>query len=572
MRVHAIHVQGLRQPPGVHRLTLEGGYPLLVVPDAADAAGLRRTIEGLLYPDSALGSLEALIDPVSEVAPRAGLSLTLGVDSLRVIADLAAGRIHLGRYEAGAGAYERISTEPAEIRAILAKAGIPECEVLFGERSLGWGEEPPPQAEGSDPGAEATARQRAQLLDDLERAESDRSGLEELEARASQLRAARERLVEAEREAKRGRSDLERHALAAERFDGLEIRVRHYRALAAARDREHEAIGSARLELLDQRAHLKRVPATQRPWMALGVALGAAGAVAAELFQPWLAAFALVGVGVALTALGISESAQRRMRGLDKRGAALRAREREVERDFESEGRDIRALLESLDLESPEELLAETERQRQLQQRGEQLNAELEEAQRAFPEQAEAELSELETRLATLRDGPTPDAIRERLASLEPAAVERAIGPRPLDVEGAAERSGVTVERLHDLLAPVLPLYLRTLSGGFLREARHEPAEGWRLRDENGAEVGLEGLPPIVGLAFRFALVEALARIETASLFVGPGLDELDERSSEAVARAFRRLGSMVQVVQVSRNQVPWASCATGVASLAAAT
>jgi hypothetical protein len=208
------------------------------------------------------------------------------------------------------------------------------------------------------------------------------------------------------------------------------------------------------------------------------------------------------------------------------------------------------------------------ERHRQVQQSVEQLNERVGQARRAFPEEAELELSELERQIAALREAPTPESLRERLATLGPAGAERPLEAPPIDISSAAERSGLGLDRLHELLAPLLPLYLRTLSGGFLREARHVPDSGWRLLDENGAEVGIEGLPPVVGIAVRCALVEALARIETACLVVGPALDGLDLRSRDAVSRAFRRLGSMVQVVHVSLHSEPWASRAMGVALL----
>jgi hypothetical protein len=305
--------------------------------------------------------------------------------------------------------------------------------------------------------------------------------------------------------------------------------------------------------------------------MWLGVSLGAAGGLAAQVVEPWLGVFALVGLGVALTALGISESARRRLRGLDTRLAALRVRERSVERDFESEGTDVRSLLVSLGLEAPEQLLDEAGLCRELQQSREQLTEQLQEARSCFPEEAELELSQLEQRIAALREGPSPDEIRARLSELPAQAPARTLPKAPvLDLDRVAERTGMRPEELQELFAPVLPLYLRTLTGGFLREACYDPEAGWKLRDENGAESAMEGLPAVVGIAFRCALVEALARVDSAAFFVGPSLDDLDARSREAIARALRRLGSIVQVVQLTRAEEPWSQRAAEVEYLEA--
>jgi hypothetical protein len=571
MRIHAIHVQGLVRPRGVRRLKLENGYTLLVSPDPDACAGLRASLEALLYPESALGDLEPWIDRGSETAPRVGISLTLGNSSFRVIEDLVEERVHLGRFDPGTRSYVTVSTDPAQIEAALAKAGLPGREDLFRERALGWAGQVSGAERAPAPQDAAAEDQRGRLEAELARAESVRASLSELEARASRLRAAREHFAELERQAALGLPELERGAQLADRLEGLEARVEQFRTLSEARERERSAIGKSRLALLDERARLRAVPSAQRPWMWLGLSLGAAGVLAAQVVEPWLGAFALVGLGVALTALGISESARRRLRGLDTRLAALRVRERSVEREFESEGGDVRGLLVALGLEAPEDLLNEAGHYRDLQQSREELTEQLQDARRRFPQEAEADLAELERQLSALREAPSPEELRARLAELPASEPAPAPGPEfAIDMGRGAERSGMRSEELHDLVAPVLPLYLRTLTGGFLRDAHYEPETGWRLRDENGAEVGIEGLPPVVGITFRCALVEALAAVESATFFVGPSLDEFDARSRESIARAFRRLGSIVQVVQLTREQEPWARRAAEVEHLEA--
>ena len=209
MRVHAIHVQGLLRPRGVRRLTLEPGYNLIVAPEPEDCAGLRAALEALLYPESALAGVEPWIDRAGDAAPRAGMVLTLGSQTLRVIADLAVGRLHLGRYDSASRSYQRVSTDPAEIEALLSKSGLPERAALLRERGFGWdparqparaepfaapspAEEPAPPVEvrsASDPPHPRHAErarireEQARLGEKLARAEADRALSRDYETR-----------------------------------------------------------------------------------------------------------------------------------------------------------------------------------------------------------------------------------------------------------------------------------------------------------------------------------------------------------------------------------------------------
>ena len=585
MRIHAIHVQGLLRPPGVYRAELEPGYSLFVAPDPRDCGGLRTVIEALLFPVSRGAGLDRWLDREGDPGPRAGIALTLGSSSLRVISDLASGRVHLGRFEPASRSYRRVSTDPAEIEAELSRAGLPDPEALFEERALGWAEPEPEDAEPEPEPAErdpALEQESARLAAELDRAEAARDMLRELERRATRLRAGRERFLElrGHAEAAPAGPDLSRWEEVADRIDGLEARVQRYRGLVEVRDREREVIQRSRQTLIDERTRLRKVAPAQRPWVWLGVVLAAAGTGAAEFVEPWLGVFALVGVGIALTALGMAESARRRLRGLDTRLAALRVRERGTDREFESDSSDVRSLLLALDLDSPDELVAEARRYRELAEVGATRRDRLSDARGVFPEEAEAELNELEERIAAMREGVAPELIQARLAELERGhARDVAPEPRPeaetcpeFDLDTAARRSGRSPDELLALLEPVLPLYLRTLTGGFLRQARYAPEKGWRLRDENGAEVSLgDGLPPVVPIAFHCALIEVLAPADKATLFVGPGLDALEARSRAAVSRAFQRLSALLQVVQLTTDEGPWGRRAEGIVYLGGA-
>jgi hypothetical protein len=569
MRLHALHLQGLRRPQGVTRLNLETGYTLLAVSEAEDGQAVRAALEALLYPASRLSVVQPWVTDASELPPRVGLSFTLGSESLRTIADLGSGRVHLGRFDAEAGRYERVSTEPAEIETYLAEHGLPSRERLLQERALGWDAPVEPPAPATRPEVEAASGEREQLEAELARSEAQHRTLEELEARASRLRAAREHFVDLERRTKR-HPELERLSALGDRIEGLESRVSRFRELCLTRDSERESIAASRKALLEERGRLRGVPSRQRPWSWLGIALGVTGVAAAELVDVWLGAFALAGVGIALTAMGVAASARRRLGSAETSLAALRVRERSLEREFESKGAEVRSLLVALDLDGPDALIGEARHYRELQASAEDSRREIEEARREFPEEAELELGELEERIAALRAGAAPAELRARLAELEaregeahePEAADGAeSGARPdsgLDLDAVAVQSGLGRQQILEVLEPLVAPYLRTLSGGILREGCWEPGVGWRLKDENGVELGLEGLPAVVAVALRCALVEALAPHDPTPLLVGPTWGALDGEARDAVARALRRLGSVVQVLHVDAAEQPW--------------
>jgi hypothetical protein len=483
MRLHALHLQGLRRPQGVTRLNLETGYTLLAVSGAEDAQAVRAALEALLYPASRLSVVQPWVTDASELPPRVGLSFTLGSESLRTIADLGSGRVHLGRFDAEAGRYERVSTEPAEIETYLAEHGLPSRERLLQERALGWDAPVEPPAPATRPEVEAASGEREQLEAELARSEAQHRTLEELEARASRLRAAREHFVDLERRTKR-HPELERLSALGDRIEGLESRVSRFRELCLTRDSERESIAASRKALLEERGRLRGVPSRQRPWSWLGIALGVTGVAAAELVDVWLGAFALAGVGIALTAMGVAASARRRLGSAETSLAALRVRERSLEREFESKGAEVRSLLVALDLDGPDALIGEARHYRELQASAEDSRREIEEARREFPEEAELELGELEERIAALRAGAAPAELRARLAELEaregeahePEAADGAeSGARPdsgLDLDAVAVQSGLGRQQILEVLEPLVAPYLRTLSGGILREGR----------------------------------------------------------------------------------------------------
>lgn len=557
MRIEAIHLRGLGQPAGEHRLELGPGYSLIVVPEPSVASVLRAVIESSLYPHSCGEGLLPWVKGAGPGQPAAGArtSVTLRAEGraggiLRILCEPAHGRVHLGRLDPSARGWRRVASDPSRIEAGLRRLGLPGPDILFCERGFGW----------SMPSPSAPAL-RAKLESELARAiEARRTGVP-LERRLRELRAARREREELERELEAAERDIGGLASLSsrmEKLDGIRERVESYRRDLAKRDRERDQVGRLRLALLDDRARLRVVPAAQRPWMWLGLALAATGGVAARALGSWLGLFALAGLSVFALALWRSEAARHRLEGLDRRLATLRVRERAVEREFESETVGVRGLLATLGVDSTEALVHEADRLERMQEKAAPLREQRALAQARFSDSAAAELAELEQRANELSSGPSERELEARLAELPEEGAE-SLGLRAPDPG----------EPRPDSFAAVLRLYLRSLSGGRVRSA--EPgARGWSFVDADGKDLVLDPIPASLVLALRLAAIESAAGESGASvpLLVGPGLRDLAAGEREALARALRRLGRVVQVIQISGEEEPWKARADRVLSL----
>jgi hypothetical protein len=142
----------------------------------------------------------------------------------------------------------------------------------------------------------------------------------------------------------------------------------------------------------------------------------------------------------------------------------------------------------------------------------------------------------------------------------EPTATE--LGPEAL-VEATSRVLGRSEAEIRARLGPVLPVYLRALSTGTFTNARASDGGGWLLRGAARDEQPFAELPErereLVRLAVQLALLEALAGDRRVPLLVGPDLPARGEAEQRALARAFKRLASVVQVVQVVTASEPWA-------------
>jgi hypothetical protein len=319
----------------------------------------------------------------------------------------------------------------------------------------------------------------------------------------------------------------------------------------------------------------------------IGVALSVLGTLAGLAGHTLFYLFGLLGAATTVGALFVARNARRRMGTVEACLAALRVRERAVERDFESESAPVRELMQGLGVSTLDELARHAADYRGLLARAKELEQELGETRKVFPEKADEELRHLEQTLGTLAGAPDPDEIRSALAALSDSnpASSDAVGQGPEGVSdskpaprglssadtggpdemtrAAALVTGRTDAEILKRLDPTLPVYLRALSMGSFTKAHRSELDGWLLSGEpRGEVVRYEELPApqqfAVHLAFRLAILETIAPDLSIPLLVGPRLSlDVDEQKL-ALARALRRLGSAVQVIQIGVGEGAW--------------
>ncbi|MFQ5513675.1 MAG: hypothetical protein ACE5FG_04500 [Myxococcota bacterium] len=583
MWIHGILAQGLRAPKGEHRLALDRGYNLVLSEDPSEGWALVDLVCALLYPRNELGHLELWRDPDSQKPARAGLTLSFASEVYRIVVDFDRERLALARYRSESGRFERLTLDPDELSATLRRAGLPaqsEFRLLYECRDIAAASrqpERPPRAVSSAPPSRS-AQRRAQLEAELHAAEAGRARRRELEERIRELRRSSERLAPLQADRERLRQELERRRVLGEAIEDLEARLEEVNELEARRARERVAIEQARRELLDERSELRGIPARQDFPLWIGVTLMVLGWLAGLLAHPFFYLFG-GGGGVSVgAALLVSRAARRRMGKVEASLAELRVREREIERDFERRSASIRGLMQTLGHASLEALAREAADYRGTLARLRDVERQLEEIHAALPDAERDEFAEIESELAQLEKLRDPAQIRAEIARLAPSVPER-IRPgadEPADADPddgpeldalqstAALMTGRADVEVRERFAPLLPLYLRLLSGGAFQQARRHDSEGWLLRGEQQGDVipfaSLRAGPrAAVQLAFRFALLEAIAPDLSLPLLLGPACPLDDSERMAGLAQALRRLSSAVQVVQIAREKGDWA-------------
>jgi hypothetical protein len=259
----------------------------------------------------------------------------------------------------------------------------------------------------------------------------------------------------------------------------------------------------------------------------------------------------------------------------------------------------VRVLLRTLSLDGVDGLEAAVARYRTRQEELDQRKRALAAAQRSFPEGAEADLAELEQRLAALPPERDLEELRVRVAALAttpvppppeqapeppapeppqaeatavgdvepepaPAAEPRAVEVDPLRALDAPERTlraaaawlGRPEGEIAEALAPALPVYLRSLTKGAILAATPGP-DGLEVRLERGAEPVLFAKLPEdrrvpIALSLRLALLERLAPRHPLPVIVHTDGLGLEPEVASALSRALRRLSAVAQIVQLA--------------------
>jgi hypothetical protein len=534
MRLHALHVRGLRAPPGAQGIPLRGAYSL-VTGQAASLDALLEVLVALLRPERALRTLAELEDPASEEKARAVLTFRAGSEVYRAAADPERERLILARHEEAEDRFVRVATGPEEVDRALVELGRPVGDLF--ERLCVVSRKPAasaalaPAPERPPAAASTTTRERAAART------APRGELEELEA-----------------EERRLMKELERFAPLLAAGDELESRLQRYRALRADCERGLVAVERTRREALEQQARLEKVPATQTPWLWVGAFLTVAGGAGAYLADPLVGAVAALGIVTLLTALFISRRARRRVGRLEARLAALRVREGSLQQRLEEEAPHVRELVLALGLEEVDELEGAAARARELSLRLEEVHRLLEDARGSGAAPSFEPIAEAD---------PDPaDTAPTLVATVLPAddREDRFEAERLIDgVAGWTDRALSDVcDDIRSCLAPYLNAVARSLGG----EPRSDEAAIASLLSPGGT-LALDSEDRFrVVLAIRLALLERLAPEHRLPLLVGP-LPAASEGGRSHLGRAFARVGSVTQVIQFAGSDEPWRALTT---------
>jgi hypothetical protein len=443
--------------------------------------------------------------------------------------------------------------------------------------------------------------ERERLTRELDSALANAASRRERDAaRITELRALEGEFSTLEQEHKTTQAELEKNTALAETVEDFDARLAVFRSLAAEHDEERAIVEDKRLDLLADRARLREAPRRQRVPVLLGLALGAAGAAVGAVGYPAGYGLAAVGVVALLAALTATRIARAKLARIETLLAVLRVRERTAERRFASEGAQVRGVMLALGVDSLDALNSAAQGFTELVEKGAVQKRRLAELAQRHPPAAREELRLLEQAGGDVEADPAVRAAREALLACptavvmpalpvvvtsasaeefmptdadtavdfvekpdeepEPAAVE--LGPELL-VEATGRVLGRSEAEIRARLAPVLPVYLRALSTGIFTNARAADGGGWLLRGAAREEQPFSELPDrereLVRLAVQLALLEALAGDRRVPLLVGPDLPARGEAEQRALARAFKRLASVVQVVQFATVSAPWA-------------
>lgn len=447
----------------------------------------------------------------------------------------------------------------------------------------------------------ALGAERERLERELDSALAAAAGQRERDlARIAELRAVEDEFAKLEQAHGATQAELEKNTALAESVEDFDARLAVFRALSAEHDEERAVVEDKRLDLLADRARLREVPRRQRVPILLGLALGAAGAAVGAVGYRAGYGLAAVGILALLAALLATRIARAKLTRIETLLAVLRVRERTSERRFASEGAPVRGVMLALGVDSLDALKSAAQGFAELVERAATQKSRLAVLAERHPAEAREEFRRLEQARTDVEASPAVRAAREALLACptavvlpelpvarpsapaeefmpteadtavdlvekpdeEPEPFADEIGPELL-VEATARVLGRSEAEVRARLGPVLPVYLRALSTGVFTNARATDGGGWLLRGAAREEQPFAELPDrereLVRLAVQLALLEALAGDRRVPLLIGPDLPARGEAEQRALARAFKRLASVVQVVQFATASAPWA-------------
>jgi len=604
MRIHGIHLQGLRSPQGRHELAFEPGYNVVVFPGDGQALGLSRLLAALLYPDVSLADAGVWDALGSAERARAGVALSFGPDAYRLIADFEQRRVALARYDARKQDYERVSTELDEIGRLLRAAGLPRHEVFADFHHCGEAYAPAPVVRREDPddeGATAPLLQASAAPPAPVHAPEPPAEEPDLPAepvvqapdpqRLKELRGLRERLAALDRDCAAATSAVAERGALGEVLEGLDEHLEGYRSAAVQRESAMGQVEEQRRLLLDERNQLRTVPDNQRAGLVMSLGLAFAGGIVAtmattQVLMALSVLLALFGIGTGVFTLLSPRFAQQKVGNVEAKLSSLRVKERTIERRFESQTAEVTGLLKALKLASIDDLEQAVEDYKRVNARVAELETKRGRARSMFTQALQDELLALEdqaTRAAAARPAPPRVKVVEARPPEVPAStrmvrvvkevpVEPVAPVQPAQLACAAPSPNLLMKlgeastrrpagEVRSLLATSLPIYLRALTDGRWSEGRRLDDGTWGVRGaERGSLRSVDDLPaqdmPRVSLAFRLALLEVLSPALRVPLIAGPGLTL--PGTDPALARALRRVARAVQVIQVVVDDGPW--------------
>jgi hypothetical protein len=560
MKLRGLQIRGL-DVVGEQRLDLDAGFTVVETHSLDRARVLASLLSALLCPERDLPRLGFWT-----VAPRAraALALALAQGTYVLVARSAERRLSLARHDAARGGYQEVSSDPLEIAALLREAGVPQARELLLHT---WGVQRAARSERDEADDDTLRTDRLETRVRLEAELSDLRAVAarrvELARRADRLHRARERLTACASALEAARGELQERSALAPLLEGIDERIARFERAQQGRERDHQAIERLRRDLLEQRSQLRASRLRRRIPGLLGALLALSGGGAALLLgQPLALGLCALGLGLAGWVEVGAWLTRRELGRVEGTLSGLRLRERSAEGRFEAETAELRDLMGALDLPGLDELRAAVEAQRELAKRLPALEDDLARARADFPDTAAVELEALEGELREPDPTARCAALESELAGLAPAPApgeletSPAADPDPDELVAAAGRSlGIPDEEVRTRLLASLPPYLRALSGGRYTRARHGLVEGWVLRQPEGQSALHSELEPAprrrVLLAFQLALLESIGAHRRVPLIVGPDHFALEPAETRTVARALRRLASLIQVIRI---------------------